>query len=313
MVRSELLRAKSLHAEVAYLEDLKRVGDAKRAVDERDAVLKNKQKQFWSEAAKDAHIPTQLDRMRRAYSQVQEAQAKHERANETLKAGLEILSGSQKRIDVLDKMIGKAQRIRANQVESRLSEEVVDLVNTSRAVHSLRRRIGTEVRDNTECSSLTAGYGGDCARLMRPENSTNLSVLPQNHYFTLSAPNSKLPQPVASTQGPPQFGISNVSVASIQNQPSLSLTCAMGASGTVGLQIIKCEAQGFKVTIDPSAGSLASGVVRDRAAIQSRLRALGIKVDALDIACLDSTPGASKRSKRSTTSTKDDEDENTIS
>jgi hypothetical protein len=86
----------------------------------------------------------------------------------------------------------------------------------------------------------------------------------------------------------------------------------MGQHGLVGLQITRGETGGLKVAIDPAVSSIASGVMRDKTAIQSRLRALGIKVDTLDIATPDTTSGASKRKKNSANTAKDDEDENVI-
>lgn len=351
MVRSELLRAKSLHAEVAYLRDLKRVGEAKRTEEQKNLQLREKERKFWAEATRgkapisitgQPHVSTaapattmqaaaQLDRMRRAHSQLQEAHKTHADAANQLKEGLATLSSSQKRVEVLEKLLAKAQRIRANQVESRLSEEVADLVTTSRTVMNLRNSRSVEAEAiGRECSgdvSMADGQVFDRGAT-RSDSwaaaaslSTSTPLTPPQQQVMVQLPS---PQPLQTAPGigfnpvsnsisisrptpMAQIGITNVAFTTTQNQPSLSLTCSLANRGTVGLQITKAENGGLKVLIDPSVGTLASGVLREKGAIQSRLQAMGIKVTEIDIGVSSDSPGTMKRAKRSTISEEEDE------
>jgi hypothetical protein len=338
MVRSELLRAKSLHAEVAYLRDLKRVGDAKRHEEQQSQALREKERKFWAEAVKGKNplntstapagqnpatamqASAQLERIHRAHSQLKEAHRTHSDAAKTLKDGLATLSSSQKRVEILEKLLAKAQRIRANQVESRLSEEVADLVTTSRTVMNLRnmRSAEAEPRDDVLTSQSwraeSQGLDGDSIA-QRVQSNTLASVVPTPAQTSPVA--QQLPPATMhsvsnlgsthSTSAPSQIGISNVTVRSTQSQPSIALTCTLPRSGSFGLQLTKAEGGGIKVLIDPSVGSIASGVLRDKGAIQSRLQAMGIKVTEIDIGVSDEAAGIMKRTKRALASEEEDE------
>lgn len=355
MVRSELLRAKSLHAEVAYLRDLKRVGDAKRTEEQKNLQLREKERKFWAEATRNknplsvpgqqdnSHVSApstmqaaaQLDRMRRAHSQLQEAHKTHADAANNLKKDLATLSTSQKRVEVLEKLLAKAQRVRANQVESRLSEEVADLVTTSQTVMKLRglRSAEAEALGQVALGDVSPADGLPSDRgSMKPDlavvagaplaiSSLTPSLQqggvslpsPQPSQAPLLVASSPLSPPIgiARAPSPAQIGITNISCTTTQSQPSLSLSCSLGNRGTVGLQITKAESGGLKVLIDPSVGTLASGVLREKGAIQSRLQAMGIKVSTIDIGVAGDSPGMMKRAKRSVMN--EDEDEGNIS
>jgi hypothetical protein len=294
MVRSELLRAKSLHAEVAYLRDLKQVSDAKRAADQHNNLRIDKERQFWTEALKakapsahssTAQIPVssnvqsfkqladQLERMHRAHSQLQQAHKSQQAAAKNLHEGLVTLSGSQKRVEVLEALLVKAKRTRANQVESQLSEDLADLVSTAKTVLDFR------------ASRSTTNTTSNAPQIQPTKNAG----------------------PLYQPQVVNQIGISNVAFTRDQGQPSLSLACAIAGGGSVNLQITKADKGGLKVVIDPSIGSVASGLIRDKLSIQSRLQAIGIKVSAIEVGVTGDTTGAPKRAKRSQFSEEEDE------
>ena len=331
MVRSELLRAKSLHAEVAYLRDLQRVGDAKRNEEKHNSILRDKEHRFWKEAVKGqpanaglqttapSHMQTtaQLERMHQAHSQLKAAHRTHESATQKLNEGLATLSTSQKRIEILEKLVAKAQLIKANQVESRLSEEVADLVTTSRTVMNLRARLGAEAEPrHAPPLGEVGGEGGALVGQTATPGQLLLSMGPQGG----AAGQPTLPTiiPSASVQAPAapstpvsvgQVGISNVAFSQGQNEPTLSLTCALGTQGTVGLRVSKAETGGgLKVIIDPSASGLASGVLRERSAIQSRLQAMGIKVSTIELGTAGNDSPLTRGSKRSRVHEGEDED-----
>jgi hypothetical protein len=345
MVRSELLRAKSLHAEVAYLRDLKRVGDAKRVADHHNQVFGEKERKFWSEAIKAKVAPpgpaagqvppaggnqgftevaaqltevaAQLDRMRRAHSQLQQAQRSQQTANKTLHEGLMTLSASQKRVEVLEALLSKSQRIRANQVESRLSEDVADLVTTSRTVFRLRASRSADAQVDKPSSLEDGVFKLDTTS--QPGNVTSqpsytnqpLSPTIQNQITPpLQTSQTQIAQPIAALHQPSranEVGISHVAFTREQGQTSLALSCAISGRGTVHLQVTKAGKGGLKVLIDPSVGAVASGVLRDKHSIQSRLQAMGIKISTIEVGVTSDTTGAPRRAKRSQCNGEEDE------
>jgi len=345
MVRSELLRAKSLHAEVAYLRDLKRVGDAKRVADHHNQVFGEKERQFWAEAIK-AKVPppgpaagqvppaggnqgftevaaqltevaAQLDRMRRAHSQLQQAHRSQQAATKNLNEGLMTLSGSQKRVEVLEALLAKAQRIRANQVESRLSEDVAELVTTSRTVLELRASRAADAPVD-KLSSLedgifkldTTSQLGNVASQPSYTNQPLIPAIQSQITPPLQVSQVQIAQPIAALHQPSranELGISHVAFTREQGQPSLALSCAISGRGTVHLQVTKAEKGGLKVVIDPSVGAVASGVLRDKHSIQSRLQAMGIKVSTIEVGVTGDATGAPRRTKRSQFNEEDDE------
>lgn len=342
MVRSDLLRAKSIHAEVAYLRDLQRVGDAKRFEEKQNSILRDKERRFWSETIKARpantaqpsaspalppntlkQVTAQLERMRQAHSQLSQAHRTHEHAASQLNEGLATLSTSQKRIEILEKLITKAQRIRANQVESRLSEEVADLVTTSKTVMNLRASLGGEVepRDKVLPQEFVSEVGSPLDRtstiqqrqIHDPSNLIPISrnMLPPPHGLQLSP----TPTPTISLLGPASIGsvaISDVSFSKTHKEPTLSLTCALGAHGTMGLKVIKAQCGGgVKVLIDPLSSGVAPGVLREKGAIQSRLQAMGIKVSGIEIGIGGDDAPFTRGAKRSRLH--EDEDEGHIS
>jgi hypothetical protein len=165
MVRVENLRAKSLQAEVAYLNALRRLGELKRKEQQEHFALRKTERNFWSEAVRtnahtisgrsqtlkqSANIPSQLERMRRAHNQLQQATDNHVGATHNLRTESRHLSASQKQLETLQKLVVKASRARANRIESRLSEEIADL-----AVAARRRSDGIH-RSDIVPASLTS-------------------------------------------------------------------------------------------------------------------------------------------------------------
>lgn len=298
MVRPELLRAKSLHAEVTYLRDLKQVGDAKVAADQHSRKLVEKEQHFWAEALK-ARIPAsnavvenlpatvnlqsptqftaQLERMHRAHSQLKHSHRSHKTAVTHLNETLTTLSGSQKRVEIVEAFVAKARRIRSNRFESRLSEDVAELVTTCRSILALRAS----------------------AAPLNLQNSQKL----------LTQPLGALPQ----SDHPNKFEISQVALSIDHGQPKLSLSCAIAGRGAVNLQVTKAETGGVSVLIDPSVVGVALGVLKDRRSIQLRLQALGINVSMIEVGASGDSPGVHKRAKSSQRQEEEEEDEGIIS
>jgi len=328
MVRSELLRAKSLHAEVAYLRDLQRVGDAKRLEQEQSSMLRDKERRFWAEAIKGrpanaaqplstpSHVQTtaQLERMHQAHSQLRAARRTHEHATQKLNEGLATLSTSQKRIEILEKLLAKAQRIKANKVESRLSEEVAELVTTSRSVMKVRATLSgeTEPRDGAALTDVAR----ETVALTKPQQPqvqapAQLGITVQAPVLPALAATATSRVAIPSTLGPVGgAGISDVSFSQVRNEPTLSLKCNLGSQGVVGLRVTKAESGGgLKVLIDPSAIGVASGVLREKGAIQARLQAMGIKVSTIELGASENDPSMTRGAKRSRLHAEEDEDD----
>ncbi|MFN4896391.1 MAG: hypothetical protein ACK5HO_11440 [Pseudomonadota bacterium] len=333
MVRTDTLRAKSLHAEVAYLQDLKRVSDAKLCSDQKNLALRNKERDFWSEAL-GAHSPaksaasqreqsafnlqtcTRLERMRRAHSQLQDAHRASQSAASVLKDGIKALATSQKRNEILEGMIVKAERIRANQIESALSEEMANLVASFRLVKKTGLNFNLD-RPSAELTPFTynaerptsRAEGLECAPRFQNTLAPMTRDISPGVPSAFSRPRSDLFRSggvvVNSCPSPAQILIREVVIGSVNSQPSISLRCQLGARGAVSLQITKVETGAFRVVIDP--GSATGGLIREKGAIQARLNSLGIRVAELEIAAPEGMPGIIKRLKRPSGREEDDE------
>lgn len=327
MVRTDLLRAKSLHAEVGYLRDLQRVGEAKRQEQSDKLHCKEKEKAFWKEAVKargltsdakvagtpnNAQAAANLDRIWRAHSQLKEAHRKHESSAKTLQADLQVLSGSKKRIELLQGMVAKAERARANQIESRLSEEVAELASTAKAISNLRRPT-TEKGDIKLDDPISNTLRSELAASDKAREATQAALaatMPQPVSAASNIANLTPIKGVEPLRATGAVDIQNVTFHRGDNQAALSLQCALGNHGTVGVSIVKGDNAGLKVVVDPGSGVTASALLKDRAAIQSRLGALGIKVASIEVGQSDPMPLGNRNGSRKLS--KDDEYEDTF-
>lgn len=330
MVRSELLRAKSLHAEVAYLKDLQRVGEAKRREQHQSGVLKQRELQFWSEAISEKlsrttptkppshqQVSFQLERMRQAHANLKSAHENYKGAAQSLQNGITKLSTSQKRIEILEQLLSKAQRMRANQVESRLSEDVADLVTTSRTISHVRAHLQTsnaqEVLGTEECRHFTGI--GDSDKPAFGRDLTAMTGSSPSHSIhaprTILSPTDQMNAKVEGQSPHRNLEISNVTCTVTEQQPRVSLQCQLGNRGAIALHVTRAQAGGVKVLIDPSATTLGSGVLRERHTIQNRLQAMGINVKTIEIGSADDTSSALRHPKKSPRN--EDDDENYIS
>jgi hypothetical protein len=351
MVRTELLRAKSLHAEVHYLKDLQKVGDIKRHHDQHSKVLKDKENQFWKEAVKGqgkvthSQAPTpstaqqtasQLDRIWRAHSQLKEAHQKRESSAKKLQEGLATLSTSKQRIDSLQKLVSKAEKLRANRVESRMSEEVAELVGTTRAIADLRGRFeesqisssvtsqslpfltnaassdqspkGTALQQSVvDISSLLAASTADTPRVP----ATPISIPVPNALQTQTLQPQLVQAPVVLRTEPASIRaieasgpiaaplqIGHVEFHRHESHSALTISASIGSAPPVNLVITKGEGSGLKVVVDPGVSGLAGQLSRDKSVLQSRLQALGIKVTSLEVGSADGSPQQARRNSR---------------
>jgi hypothetical protein len=356
MVRTELLRAKSLHAEVHYLKDLQKVGDMKRHHDQHSKALKEKENQFWKEAVKGhGKVPnnqtptpltaqqtaTQLDRMWRAHSQLKEAHQKRESSAKKLQEGLATLSTSKQRIDSLQKLVSKAEKLRANRLESRISEEVAELVGTTRAIAELRGKF-EESQIRTPATSQSVAYNAHSTdqtlkaavpnqtaseRLTdRVPGETRLEPVPAPPASTQIAPQAQPLQPqlmqapaalraeplsIRAIEAPTPISaplqIGNVEFHRHESHSALTISASIGSAPPVNLVITKGEGSGLKVVVDPGVSGLAGQLSRDKSVLQSRLQALGIKVTSLEVGPADDSPQQARRNSRKALTDPDEE------
>jgi hypothetical protein len=337
MVRTELLRAKSLHAEVHYLQDLKRVGEVKRLHDQQSKTVREKENQFWKEAIKGQKHPsaqaaspeprtvqqtaTQIERMWKAHGQLKEAHQKRETSAQKLQEGLTTLSNSKQRIDSLQKLVSKAEKIRANRLESRMSEEVAELVGTTRAIAALKG--GFEERGVNPSLSEAAKPPTTPVSLLVPMDD---SLIPPASVIQkgIEAPHAQPTQPVSfvpptkvelsasraaelSAPASPALQIQTVQFEKHETHAALTVNASMGSASPVRMVITKGEGNGLKVLVDPGVGTLAGTLTRDKSIIQSRLQALGIKVSSLEVGSADTSPQQARRNSRKHTTDQDEE------
>lgn len=306
MVNSDLLRSKSIHAEVSYLRELKRVSQAKQMEARQELAMRDKEQRFWSEAVAlkstpknpDSSSPieprgyqtnleasAQVERMRVAHSKLKEATRSYREANNDLKAGMEALSNSQKKLDLIQGLIQKATRLRANQLEARMADEVVDLVNGSRAAllnkdGLLSKKKGASFQEITKLDKdiFKDRLSNQVAQAPIQTIPSTQGVYSANSRFSqVSAINTSSAPPA------PTFGLSDLTCKSLAGEASLSLKCSFGAEGVVGLSLTRSEAGAIKVLIDPSNVSFTGTLLRDRSSIADRLQSLGLKVDTIEI------------------------------
>lgn len=319
MVRVEHLRAKSLQAEVAYLKDLKRVGDFKRIESESRATLHATERNFWSEAVKAqikedsrgaAKQPPpeiasfRLERMRRAHDQHRRAANEHALDTQKLQSGIVELSTSQKRIELLEKLVAKASRARANRIESRLSEELEDLVaSAARTGGPSGNRFSPQAPHST-------------SRLPHPTDTrSDLTTEPSNTerkvpvQLQLPARPAMIPRVDQQERSlnPVSVVVRDVSAHSSEGRSSLALSCALGKSGTVGLALVRESTGALSVKLDPGIGGLVSTLLRERAHIQSKLQTMGLNITSLEIGSADGTNySLSRRARRALTEADED-------
>jgi hypothetical protein len=321
MVRSEHLRATSLHAEVAYLKDLKRVGEFKRSENSYRAVLRQSERTFWSETLRaKAHtasdnaspsgrhsaLPLQLERMRHAHGRLQQATAEHASAAQGLHREIQQLSSSHKRLETLQKLVTKAAREHANLIESRLSEEITDLVATAGRRSKLR---GPRLLE----SNSTAAAAPPVSDLQRDRLTP--AVSPDKEVFARATPHvetfaSHATQALQSKEPYRMHDSIQVHQASIQagdGKTSLSVSCAVGRTGTLTMALVREPSGALAVRLDPGIGTLAPSLLRERAQIQARLQSMGINVTTIEVSSSDSTTcSLSRQSRRA--HAEDDED-----
>jgi hypothetical protein len=304
MVRVDNLRAKSLQAEVAYLNDLKRVGDYKRIEQQQRKVFERSQRTFWAESLKaqtppfsghgsvpsPAYLPNQLERMWQGHKQLQHASNEYTGTVGRLQSGIAQLASSQKRLELLEKLITKAFRAKAHQVESRLSDDLSELFATRRQGISVGRGIVQHVAPQESLSVRQ-----DESILERPF-STSKAVLafPAIPLNSISAKPTAAPAPEtkAVSLAPPSLNVSEVHVHAGQGCTTLSLSCSLRGVGTVGLALVRESNGNLTARLDPGTGGLAMQLLGERTKLHSRLQSLGLNVTSLEV-CGGDTPGYS--------------------
>jgi hypothetical protein len=220
--------------------------------------------------------------------------------------------------------------MRANQIESRMSEEVAELVTTSRAITTLKK--GTLSGDSiSERVQSGEALPPELTKDLEAQIDGNQQPFGQALQAAMAGVSNVAPTPTAqitrtetsgipaiqSAASPASISPASAAIAPMQIQnvsfersaagASLSVSASFGTLGPVGMTISKSESGGFKVVVDPGANALAGQLVRDKTAIQSRLQALGIKVSSLEVAELESSPQQARRNSRRLSTDPDEE------
>lgn len=333
MVRADLLRAKSIQAEVSYLTEIKRLGDVKRQEQQLGAIAQKKERQFWNEAVRaaapnkegapsmGANAAASAERMWNAHGQLKDAHVRHAATNQKLQEGLVQVSLSSKRVEILQTLLTKASRQRAQRIESRSSEEITDLAV---ALKSMRSEGG-----GASLSKVTSKRPPVDEAVEGLERGSESKVETRSSFGgTIDPMSTRLAAPMAPAITPVVDSAPVMKVEALsQPQPvevhalecsngakvsQLSIQCSLGANGPVTLSLVKREGEGLKVVIDPSASGLAGQISRDKSVIQSRLQAMGIKVSSLEVGQSDAADPNRAGMRRGSRRLFEDDDETTF-
>ena len=310
MVCSDLLRAKSIQCEVAYQRDLKSVADAKAIESQYQLAAREKEIRFWREALSarmcaktrssqgflnrenqlsNLEAVAQVERMRIAHLKFREAKDCHTQANKELKTGLESLAQSKKKIDLIQGLMDRAVRIRANQIEARLADEVADLVNGSRSAIANK---GQTFGNSDKSVDVSSGQFTSAA--------INISRDTSNHSAHKGCESSSIKSAallaIPATDNslsvgrggihPTSLSLSDITCRSSGSEASLSLKCSFHSGASIGLSLTRSENGGIKVLVDPADSHLISNLGGENASLIARLKSLGIKVDVIEIGAL---------------------------
>jgi hypothetical protein len=316
MVRTDLLRAKSLHAEAAYLHDLRRVSQSKAHEEQKQKVVQEKERLFWREAVRGKEFPQHtesapptsaasvqvLDRMWRAHSQLKDAFGQHRSVQRALHDSLSRLASSKRCCEVVQTMVDKAQLLQQARAESRLSDEIADLAG-------VLRRINTAVDDTGAIPVDVASELSAPVQASTPRGDTGTAAFTPllGAAMPTRPPLRSVDQPIAPTNSGVVRSVESVSGA-VQVQSaevhkgaqglSLRVTCAIGNQGTLGMSLMKAEGGGIKVMLDSSGSRVASSITHDKGILQSRLQSLGIKISSIEVGRPDAVDAYAGRTGR---------------
>lgn len=322
-IRVDLLRAKSVQAEVSYLHDIKKFSELKQQEQHLGVAAQKKEKQFWSETVKtlpanNIHKPQAgpqsailLERMRHAHGELRDAQIRYRTSCQQTREVATQMTNSSKRLEIMQQLLAKAQRRVSQQQEARVAEEVTDvaqlLKNPSLAARSVSARAVAEGSAAVDPDSVALVSGVES-----PEANQPLPILAPPLVNTRDLSQSLDVGSVKAPVIPAALEVQTIECRTHQNGTELSIRCAIGSERSVSLSIIKREGEGLKVTLNPSCSVSAGVVVREKGLIQARLQAMGFKISSLEVETGGSQGSRAFRSRRSRTGGLEDDDETLV-
>jgi hypothetical protein len=298
MLRTEMLRAKSLHTEVAYLAEMRGVREAQQVAANQRSLVTHREKAFWAEAVREQHtvetnlasagarITFGLERLRQALGEMKEAKVHQAAVAEALQQKIGAVSKTKQRIELLQGMVARSVRLHRVAQDSRLADEVADVATIASNKHP-RISVG-------RCDEETLATNGAAER----------SELPIAAPLSEGCLNFPLQVRIEAVALANESRLAPVAVRSLQHtiephRSSLSVTCSVGNLGSIGLRLVQGEGDGVHATVDPAIGILAGRVAAEKSAIMSRLQGLGLKLSSLEIATAEDAGDTAHGMRRS--------------
>jgi hypothetical protein len=292
MIRTDVLRAKTLRSEILYLSDLKTARQYAETEAKKRADLDQSTKNLWSELSrvgsalqtsgaqtdspKISHeygkiVSTELQRLQQAQEKMVIARRSHKEATADLSSQMARASSSRERITLLEKMIAKSEIQAKTRAESNVSDELSELIATNRAVRSLRI------------------VGGE---------SNSLNNSPQCTLVGTSTNKSETRPGELPTRIDPSPRIERVGFSNVADLPMLSIKCSLGHQAPLSLSIAKDRTGDLKVVIEQGFIRPTLGAKGESELLKARLSALGLKIGSIEWARSDSDGPKKGRAKR---------------
>lgn len=294
MFRSDILRAKTLKSEVAYLSDLKRVRESSGIEANLRSDLKRREKAFWAEAVGGksslSNIPkavkvnpefglqasAKLNRLRYAQDQLSKARQAHSQAATELNSSVAAAGLSRQRVEFLEKLIAKGKMLEAGRHESRIADDLAELVFTKRAMARQKNEVAAPNQTELTGSMISrSSLGAD-----------NKSV------------NVIRSRPVE---------ISSVEFAKVNDTLTLSVKCSVGQRENIGITVARGDGGGLRIVIDSTWSRGGCKPILEREVLKARLSSLGLKISSIEVDLVGDSPSQNARSKRIRSEGEDDE------
>jgi|GEM_PF-6753257 len=292
MIRTDVLRAKTLRSEILYLSDLKTARQYAETEAKKRADLDQSTKNLWSELSRVGSAlrtsgaqtdspkvspeygkvaSTKLQRLQQSQEKMVIARRSHKEATADLSSQMARACSSRERITLLEKMIAKSEIQAKNRAESNVSDELSELIATNRAVRSLR--IG-----GSECNSSNNSPQCTLVGTSTNKSETRLGELP--------------------TRIDPSPRIDTVGFSNVADLPTLSIKCSLGPQAPLSLSIAKGKTGDLKVVIEQGSIRPTLGAKGESELLKARLSALGLKIGSIEWARSDSDGPKKGRAKR---------------
>jgi hypothetical protein len=294
MFRSDILRAKTIKSEVAYLSDLKRVRESSGIEANLRSDLKRREKAFWAEAVGAQSSPTndskavkvnpefglqasaKLNRLRYAQDQLTKAKQAHSEAATELNSRVAAAGLSRQRVEFLEKLIAKGKMLEASKNESRMADDLAELVFTKRAMARQKGEAAIPIQTEPAGSKISHG--------------------------NLAADNK-----LANTNRTAPVEISSVEFVKVNDTPTLTIKCSVGQSEKLGLSVAKGEGGGLHIVIESVWSRGGCKPIIEREVLKARLSSLGLKISSIEVDHVGDSASQNTRSKRSSSEGEGDE------